>query len=225
MAKPKAALTSHLQPQAHAAIALSALVLFSLMAREASLHMLKGWESNVFYHIYHLPQSWVPLLVAITQLGSVWVIPILVLVAYAHKMYKLAFKLTVNGAIAVVAVEYIKHIVARPRPGGLVDGVTQRGLHVNGYGFPSGHTTIVTVMALTLLPYIPRKYQWAPWLAIVLVAFSRVYLGVHSPLDVLGGFALGIMIASLQHTFTTTRHQIVNHPAYQKRKKVKNLKR
>jgi len=60
-----------------------------------------------------------------------------------------------------------------------------------GMGFPSGHATVITVIMLSLIPYLRNKWRWFPPLAIVLVCLSRLYLGVHFPLDIVGGVALG----------------------------------
>jgi membrane-associated phospholipid phosphatase len=60
--------------------------------------------------------------------------------------------------------------------------------------FPSGHATVSFACATTLAFYAPRAAP-AFFLLAAAIAWSRVYVGVHYPLDVLGGAALGVGIA------------------------------
>jgi undecaprenyl-diphosphatase len=62
--------------------------------------------------------------------------------------------------------------------------------------FPSGHTTIAFAAATVLSYYRPR---WTPafFLLAVAIGFSRVYVGVHYPLDVLGGAILGLLVGGI----------------------------
>ncbi len=88
--------------------------------------------------------------------------------------------------------------MGRPRPAELVQTIHQRDLFVSGLGFPSGHTALATVISLVLVPFLPRKWRWLPVVWIGLVGLSRVYLGVHAPLDIVGGFALGLAVVMSQ---------------------------
>ena len=62
------------------------------------------------------------------------------------------------------------------------------------YSFPSGHATVSFACATTLALAVPRL-TWPLFTLATLISFSRVYVGVHYPLDVLAGAALGVAIA------------------------------
>jgi membrane-associated phospholipid phosphatase len=61
-----------------------------------------------------------------------------------------------------------------------------------GYGFPSGHSQSVITAWGYLAVWIRRRWMWVlAATLVILIAFSRMYLGVHFPTDVLGGLLIG----------------------------------
>jgi len=136
---------------------------------------------------------------AVTWLGSLYVLAPLaaLLVAgllYFQKRWE-ALVLVIGFGGAVLWVHLAKALLARPRPT-LVEPVI--ALPTDG-SFPSAHTT--QIVAFTLSGVLIVRRLWPEWqfaalavgaLLIVIVAASRVYLQVHYPSDVLGGFLLGL---------------------------------
>lgn len=104
--------------------------------------------------------------------------------------YKLSFAFLLSGVFNGVA----KSIVNAPRPIG-TEGI--RSLRVEtatGTSFPSGHTQNTTSFFFSLMKQLRRVWAYAVGsILILLVAVSRLYLGVHWPADVLGGIAIGII--------------------------------
>lgn len=84
----------------------------------------------------------------------------------------------------------LKPLVARPRPFALEPGVQLLIATPGDFSFPSGHTAAGFAVASAL--YFGKSRLWLPALAAAaLIAFSRLYLYVHYPTDVLAGAVLG----------------------------------
>ena len=62
----------------------------------------------------------------------------------------------------------------------------------HGTSFPSSHTAVTLAVVIALVPFLARPFAAAGIGYAVLVGWSRVYLGVHYPLDVLAGAGLGL---------------------------------
>lgn len=87
----------------------------------------------------------------------------------------------------------LKPLVARPRPCWLDAGVQLLIPMETDYSFPSGHT-LASFAAATILSKRDRRFGYAAFPLAGLIGFSRLYLYVHFPSDVLFGAALGAAI-------------------------------
>ena len=89
-------------------------------------------------------------------------------------------------------------VVDRERPGVTEpNAIVRGGTATDGVSFVSGHVVLVTGLAWVITPYLRGRWRIMPWLVVALVGFARMYLGAHNPLDVLGGFALGVAIGAV----------------------------
>jgi undecaprenyl-diphosphatase len=101
----------------------------------------------------------------------------------------------VSVAVADAIGTYVlKHSFIRTRPCVALEGVRLLVGCTNSPSFPSNHAVNACVLATLVTLYTPRLWLMATALAI-LVGYSRIYVGVHYPLDVLAGGALGIVVA------------------------------
>jgi len=87
-----------------------------------------------------------------------------------------------------------KHLAAQPRPFEYDSRVVEI-VGAEGFGLPSGHTQSAVVVWGFLGSVVRKKWFWVLAAALmVLTPMSRIYLGVHFPTDVLGGYLLGVLV-------------------------------
>lgn len=102
------------------------------------------------------------------------------------------------GAAALVALgiaQVIGALVDRPRPYASLAGVHVLINRSADVSFPSDHATTAGAVAVGLW-FVDRRFGVIAGVAAVLMAIARVYVGVHYPLDVVAGLALGGMVAA-----------------------------
>lgn len=100
------------------------------------------------------------------------------------------------AALAVLVNVPIRGFVERPRPFRTHEGLEVLVSGKTDYSFVSDHATITMAMAVALF-VAHRKFGVVGILLALLEGFCRVYMGVHYPTDVVGGFALGTAVALL----------------------------
>lgn len=139
-----------------------------------------------------------PIMVFITTLGDkgmIWIAATIVLL-----IPKKTRKIGVMSALALLGSllvnnELLKNLVQRPRPfytfTELVTVIPRPGQ----FSFPSGHSSASFAAAVVFYRNLPKKAGVPAIVLAVLIAFSRLYVGVHYPTDVLAGALLGTLLA------------------------------
>ena len=106
---------------------------------------------------------------------------------------------------AIVTNLLLKNIVARPRPFAEIAALIPMITKPKDFSFPSGHTTASFAVALVMLRMLPKKFGIPAVVLAALVAFSRLYLGVHYPTDVLAGFVIALVGSTLSVWIVRTK--------------------
>ena len=137
------------------------------------------------------------IMVCITHLGDagiLWLLLSAVLII-SRKYRRIGMIMIASLAVeALIANIILKPTVARIRPYDINTAVTLIIGAQHDYSFPSGHTT-ASFAAATVL-FLNRFKYWPVFAVLaVLIAFSRLYLYVHFPSDVLAGAVIGILAA------------------------------
>lgn len=89
----------------------------------------------------------------------------------------------------------LKNLVARTRPYEAIDGLVLLIERQGDCSFPSGHTCASFAAAGVYWRMMPKKYGGLLLILAALIAFSRLYVGVHYPSDVLAGLLIGLFAA------------------------------
>jgi len=155
-----------------------------------------SWDAPIMLAIHQYSQPWLDtLFIGITNSAGKYIplflLGALVLLWIKHKKIEIV-SLIVSLVGAIIINGALKILFARPRPA-IFPPITVE----YSYSFPSGHT--MTAMAfygfVAILLWQWHRRIWAlafgGW--VLLVALSRVYLGVHYPSDVLGALAVGAL--------------------------------
>lgn len=179
-----------------AVILVVAAVVLLLSSIPVEEHHLSDPERSTFRAVNDAPSLPFAPVWVVMQLGNVAVIAVAALAALAWRRPRLALGLLSGGVLAYVGAKVVKQFVTRGRPPRLLSDVVIRGDPSLGLGFVSGHAAVVTVLAFVAAPWLSRRGRWIVAGVVVVVCLSRVYVGAHLPLDVVGGAALGVAVGA-----------------------------
>lgn len=134
----------------------------------------------LFMQIISAQGEQLPLLFSVVLL-LVWYISV--------RRYKLAGLFLTANLLTIGIVQILKKIVAEPRPLGALE---------MGFGFPSQHTaSYVVFWGILMITTNSKLLKLLGLLMILMVGISRVYLGEHTVIDVIGGYVIGFMVLVL----------------------------
>lgn len=162
------------------------------------------WDSQFLLFLQeHVRNSALdPIMKTVTMLGNTgwfWLVLIAVLLIF-RKTRKIGLaSLTAIVVNFVINNLLIKNLVSRMRPYEAVLGLERIIEKQSEYSFPSGHTSTAFAVSCMILFMLPKEKKWIGIIFLVLAAvisFSRLYVGVHYPTDVIAG-ALGGFLISL----------------------------
>ena len=142
----------------------------------------------------------------ITKLGGVWSIWILlaIVLLITRKYRKVGLTLLFGLAMEVLVCNVmLKPLIARVRPCDVNTTVQLLVSRPSDFSFPSGHSASSFAAASVLL-FEKHPLRIPAFVLAAAIAFSRLYLYVHFPSDVLAGVLLGIMLGYLAHLIVTT---------------------
>jgi len=156
-------------------------------------------DRTIFYAINSLPHPWFADVVAmalsgISRSGLLWLIVGVVLIVREEIRDKLFFFRLVSTIIVALFVSewVLKPFIGRLRPVFEYGTIIVTGI-MGQYSFPSTHATIAFAAA-RILSDKEQKIAAGVYVLAFCVGLSRIYLGHHYPIDVLGGSVLGLCI-------------------------------
>ncbi len=166
------------------------------------LAALSSWEAGVLLWVQNNLRNPItdPILSAFTHLGDAGVLFIVLTLALLlwPKTRRVGLACSLGLLFSLLFTNVIlKHLVSRVRPWVSFPALVPLVVEKDPLSFPSGHTSAAFAFALAFVRSWPRDWRHSKAvkagvvILATLMALSRLYVGVHYPTDVLGGFVIG----------------------------------
>lgn len=139
-----------------------------------------------------------PFFIFVTKLGNagaIWIaLTVILLIPKKTRKIGCMSALALLGSLIINNL-ILKNLIARIRPYEIINGLVPLIEKPTDYSFPSGHTGSSFAAACILYRKLPKRFGIPALILAILIGFSRLYLGVHYPSDVLCGIISGVGIS------------------------------
>ena len=174
------------------------LILFTIITYAIFNNKINTIDQNIHSYILNIRNdNLTSILITITNISSAYALIVLsILLLLIMKKKKLPLLISLNLIISFISNQITKQIITRPRPIGI------NLIEETGYSYPSGHA-MISMAYFGFIAYLIYKYVKnkliktilisSIFILIILIGFSRIYLGVHYLSDIIGGFLLSIV--------------------------------
>ncbi|WP_266366071.1 phosphatase PAP2 family protein [Tellurirhabdus rosea] len=174
------------------------------------METLNRFDTELFLYLNNLYAPWLdPIMIRITERNT-WIpfyVALVIWLAYRYRKRAIGQVLMLGAAVALsdqFASGLLKPLTLRLRP--CHEPALQKLIHPvmecgGTYGFASSHAANTFALAMGLWLLLGKEYPPVRWVFVwaVLVAYSRIYVGAHYPLDILAGAGGGVLMAGLSY--------------------------
>jgi undecaprenyl-diphosphatase len=182
--------------------------------------MLNHLDQSIFFSINHANAEWLDHIMIVISAKWSWLPLYALLLYFIWRKYGLrTIEILLYIALLILACDKlsvaIKETIQRLRPchdtelSSFVNAIDGCG---GKFGFVSSHAANsmgLAVFVILLFSNVSSKYKWLLLLYALVIGYSRIYLGVHYPSDVIGGYLLGTILALSLYYIAKSRVKVI----------------